>query len=52
MKELASGELVEVKINNFPLKRAFNFIQRKGTENNAPYKDFLQFTRRYYSDKA
>ena len=52
VKELASGELVEVKINNFPLKREFNFIQRKGTENNAPYKDFLQFTRRYYSIKA
>ena len=52
VKELASGELVEVKINKFPLQREFNFIQRKGTENNAPYKDFLQFTRRYYSGKA
>ena len=52
VKELASGELVEVKIKNFPLKREFNFIQRKGTENNAPYRDFLLFTKRYYSDKA
>ena len=52
MKELASGELVEVKINNFPLQREFNFIQRKGTENNAPYKDFMLFTKRYYSEKA
>ena len=52
VKELATGELVEVKINQFPLRRAFNFIQRKGTENNAPYKEFLQFTRRYYSKRA
>ena len=52
VKELASGELVEVKINDLPLKRAFNFIQRKGTENNAPYKDFLLFTKRYYSGRA
>ena len=52
VKELASGELVEVKIKNFPLKREFNFIQRKGTENNAPYQDFLLFTKRYYSNKA
>ena len=52
VKELASGELVEVKINDLPLKRAFNFIQRKGTENNALYKDFLLFTKRYYSGRA
>ncbi len=49
LKELASGELVEVKINGLALHREFNFIQRKGTENNAPYRDFLNFTRRYYS---
>jgi DNA-binding transcriptional LysR family regulator len=52
IKELASGEFSEVKIKNFSLKREFNFIQRKGTENNAPYKDFLLFTKRYYSGKA
>ena len=52
LKELASGELVEVKIRDFPLRREFNFIQRKGTENNAPYRDFMQFTRRYYSKRA
>ncbi|GAA4354012.1 LysR family transcriptional regulator [Hymenobacter saemangeumensis] len=51
LKELASGEFSEVLIRDFPLRREFNFIQRKGTENNAPYKDFLQFTRRYYSGK-
>ncbi len=52
LKELASGELVEVKIRDFPLRREFNFIQRKGTENNAPYRDFMQFTRHYYSKRA
>ena len=52
LKELASGELVEVKINGLALRREFNFIQRKGTENNAPYRDFLNFTKRYYSKLA
>ncbi|RZK99482.1 MAG: LysR family transcriptional regulator, partial [Hymenobacter sp.] len=51
LKELASGELVEVKIKDLFLERKFNFIQRKGTENNGPYRDFLRFTQRYYSDK-
>jgi hypothetical protein len=49
LKELATGELQEVKINNLTLVRQFNFIQRKGTENNGPYRDFLRFTQRYYS---
>jgi len=49
LKELASGELVEVKIKELFLERKFNFIQRKGTENNGPYRDFLRFTQRYYS---
>jgi DNA-binding transcriptional LysR family regulator len=49
LKELATGELQEVKINNLALVRQFNFIQRKGTENNGPYRDFLRFTQRYYS---
>lgn len=52
VKELASGELKEVKITGLALRREFNFIQRKGTENNAPYRDFLNFTRRYYSKPA
>ena len=52
VKELASGELVEVKIKDLPMRRHFNFIQRKGTENNEPYRDFLLFTKRYYADKA
>ncbi|MDX5482779.1 MAG: LysR family transcriptional regulator [Hymenobacteraceae bacterium] len=50
-KELESGELVEVKIQDLTVKRAFNFIQRKGTENNFPYKEFIQFTKRQYSSK-
>ncbi|GAA4298168.1 LysR substrate-binding domain-containing protein [Nibribacter koreensis] len=49
VKELASGELVEVKIKDLHVHRTFNFIQRKGTENNAPYKNFIQFMRRQYS---
>ncbi|SNR68429.1 MULTISPECIES: LysR family transcriptional regulator [Hymenobacter] len=49
MKELASGELVEVPIHDLHLVRHFDFVQRKGTENNMPYKSFVQFTRRHYS---
>ena len=52
LKELASGELKQVKISGLALQREFNFIQRKGTENNAPYRDFLNFTKRYYSKSA
>ncbi|TPG72370.1 LysR family transcriptional regulator [Hymenobacter nivis] len=52
VKELASGELVEVKIKDLPMRRHFNFIQRKGTENNEPYRDFLLFTKHYYADRA
>ncbi|WP_192820919.1 LysR substrate-binding domain-containing protein [Rufibacter sp. LB8] len=47
--ELASGELVEVKIKDLKVQRTFNFIQRKGTENAIPAKDFIQFVRRQYS---
>jgi DNA-binding transcriptional LysR family regulator len=49
MKELASGELMEVKVRDLNLMRHFDFVQRKGTENNVPYRDFVQFARRYYS---
>ncbi|MBJ6118986.1 LysR family transcriptional regulator [Pontibacter sp. BT310] len=48
-KELQTGELVEVEIKDLKVKRSFNFIQRKGTESNFPYKGFIQFTKRYYS---
>jgi DNA-binding transcriptional LysR family regulator len=51
LKELSSGELVEVKIKDLFLERKFHFIQRRGTENNGPYRDFLRFTQRYYADK-
>ena len=51
VKELQSGELVEVRVRNLKLTRQFNFIQRKGTENNQPYHDFVRFTKRYYSEK-
>jgi DNA-binding transcriptional LysR family regulator len=49
VKELISGELVQVQIPDLTMVRHFNFIQRKGTENNLPYKNFVQFTKRYYS---
>ncbi|MHC2990975.1 LysR family transcriptional regulator [Pontibacter sp. HJ8] len=49
LKELQSGELVEVPIAGLTVKRSFDFIQRKGTENNFPYKNFIQFTKRHYS---
>ena len=50
-KELASGELVEVPLRDLNLVRHFDFVQRKGTENNMPYREFVQFARRYYSRK-
>ncbi|UYZ57547.1 LysR family transcriptional regulator [Hymenobacter latericus] len=49
VKELAAGELAEVKIDDLQLRRHFEFVQRRGTENNAPFKDFMQFALRYYS---
>jgi DNA-binding transcriptional LysR family regulator len=49
LKELQSGDLVEMPIEDFAVKRTFNFIQRKGTENNSPYKEFIQFMKRMYS---
>ncbi|ALD21620.1 LysR family transcriptional regulator [Hymenobacter sp. DG25A] len=49
MKELASGELMEVPVRDLNLIRHFDFVQRKGTENNVPYKNFVQFARRHYS---
>lgn len=52
LKELQTGELVEVTIKDLKVVRSFNFIQRKGTESNFPYKDFIQFTKRYYSKQA
>lgn len=48
-KELQAGELAIVSIDNLIIRRTFHFIQRRGTENNAPYHDFIQFTRRHYS---
>ncbi|TGD83120.1 LysR family transcriptional regulator [Hymenobacter wooponensis] len=51
MKELATGELMEVRVRDLNLVRHFDFVQRKGTENNVPYRDFVQFARRYYSRK-
>lgn len=51
VKELQSGELVELPIRGLAVKRNFNFIQRKGTENHSPYKEFIHFTKRMYSKK-
>ena len=51
LKELQSGELVELPIEGLAVKRNFNFIQRKGTENLSPYKEFIQFMKRMYSKK-
>lgn len=49
LQELKSGELVEVHLKDLQVSRTFNFIQRKGTENNLPYKNFIQFMKRQYS---
>ena len=51
LKELQSGELVELPIAGLVIKRNFNFIQRKGTENHSPYKEFIQFMKRMYSKR-
>jgi DNA-binding transcriptional LysR family regulator len=50
LKELASGELVEVPVENLTIERTFQFIQRKGTENNQLVNAFIRYTRRYYSE--
>lgn len=50
LKELAKGELVEVPISNLPIERTFQFIQRKGTENNNLINAFIRFVQRYYSN--
>ncbi|MBD2754244.1 LysR substrate-binding domain-containing protein [Spirosoma validum] len=49
LKELATGELVEVPIHDLVLQRTFYFIQRKGTENNRLVSTFIRFTQQQYS---
>lgn len=49
LKELATGELVDVPIQGLTIDRTFQFIQRKGTENNPLVNAFIRFTRRYYA---
>ncbi|RTQ50732.1 LysR family transcriptional regulator [Hymenobacter gummosus] len=48
-RALAAGELAEVPVEGLALKRHFEFIQRRGTENLAPFREFMQFARRHYS---
>lgn len=48
-KELETGELVEVPVVGLQIKRAFHFIQRKGTENDVLHKNFIRFIKRQYS---
>ncbi|AKD04880.1 LysR family transcriptional regulator [Pontibacter korlensis] len=49
IKELESGELVELKISDLQLGRTFYFIQRKGTENDLLFRNFIRFTKNHYS---
>ncbi|MFD2512641.1 LysR family transcriptional regulator [Pontibacter locisalis] len=49
LKELASGELLEVPIQGLKVGRTFHFIQRKGTENDLLYKNFIKFIKKQYS---
>ncbi|MFN8343794.1 MAG: LysR family transcriptional regulator [Spirosomataceae bacterium] len=49
VRELATGDLVEVKIKGLSIQRTFHFIQRKGTENNSQVNEFIRFTRSRYS---
>ncbi|RSK50983.1 LysR family transcriptional regulator [Hymenobacter rigui] len=48
-RALAAGELAEVVVRGLQLKRHFEFIQRRGTENLAPFRGFMQFALRHYS---
>ncbi|MEO5984253.1 MAG: LysR substrate-binding domain-containing protein [Ferruginibacter sp.] len=43
LKELATGDLVAVKIENFQIVRNFFFIQRHGTDSNELNKAFIRF---------
>ncbi|GHA61311.1 LysR family transcriptional regulator [Pontibacter akesuensis] len=49
LKELESGELLEMQVDQLDVRRTFYFIQRKGTENDNLFKNFIQFTKRQYS---
>lgn len=49
LKELETGELVELKIPDLKLNRTFYFIQRKGTESDLLFKNFIRFTKSHYS---
>lgn len=49
LKELETGELVELHIRGLHVPRSFYFIQRKGTENDLLFKNFIRFTKSHYS---
>lgn len=49
LKELTTGELIEVPIQGLKVNRTFHFIQRKGTENDLLYKNFIKFIKKQYS---
>lgn len=49
LKELKSGELVEVKIRDLSIRRKFQFVQRRGHKNDPVYKEFVRYARAYYN---
>lgn len=49
LKELRSGDLVEVKIPDLSIQRKFQFVQRKGQKNDPVYKEFIRYARSYYN---
>ncbi|ARS35362.1 LysR family transcriptional regulator [Pontibacter actiniarum] len=49
LKELVSGELVELQVKDLQVGRTFYFIQRKGSENDLLFKNFMRFTKMHYS---
>ncbi|GAB2957713.1 LysR family transcriptional regulator [Hymenobacter coalescens] len=49
-RALAAGELAEVAVRDLHLTRHFEFIQRRGTEQLTPFREFMQFALRYYSN--
>ncbi|RIJ41956.1 LysR family transcriptional regulator [Pontibacter oryzae] len=49
VKELETGELVELQVAGLSVCRTFYFIQRKGSENDLLFKNFIRFTKSHYS---
>jgi DNA-binding transcriptional LysR family regulator len=50
-KELASGELVRIFIDDLTITRQFYFVQRHGDENRGLNASFIKFSKNHYNIK-